>query len=131
MMRQLHMRKSLQVALGFLVIMGIIAFFFAEPISRRNLTRTRVVALEYRIFLFINGRHRLPANLAELPARKGYDNSILDAWGNPIIYSYDSNGIVRLESLESEKHTDEKGNHEKIELRFATKDSNGDWRKEP
>jgi hypothetical protein len=131
MLKQLHIMKSLQVVLGFVVLMGILAVFLVEPIPPRALTRTRLDRLEYTIHLFVNDRHRLPTNLSELPERKGYDNSLLDAWGKPILYSYDSNGMVTLDSLESEKHPDGNGNHERIERHFATKDTNGQWLKGP
>jgi hypothetical protein len=121
----------LWAALGLVVIIGVTSIFLAEPIPPRALTRTRVFLLEKRIVLFINAQHRLPTNLAELPERAGYDNSFLDAWGVPIMYSFDSNDIVTLESVESMKHPDSNGNHEKIEGHFNSKDTNGLWRKEP
>jgi hypothetical protein len=73
-----------------------------------------MVVDKLRIFDFIQMHGAVPKSLAELPTTDGKGDATKDGWGKPIIYSFDTNGIVTLRAGF-------------ITNSFATKDSHGDW----
>jgi hypothetical protein len=114
--------------LGFSVsIACCVLLFMAHRIPEGNLTRSRLIGIRHRIFLFIGEQHRLPGSLAALPKLGHFDNSIVDAWGRSIVYTSDTNGVVSLVSFGSDGVPGGTGDAEDIEDSFPTKSPEGEW----
>ena len=64
-----------------------------------GLTLTTMRNIQKRIFIYMQEHGHTPRDLRELPNLDGYYNSIKDGWGNQILYSVETNGVVTLTSL--------------------------------
>jgi hypothetical protein len=116
-----HKPKWLWIAvICSLFLIGIVTMVCADVIPPANLTKTRMKVIERRVFIFIRRRHRLPEELTELPTIVNYDNSIVDAWSVPIIYSHDKSGRVTLTSLGADRRLGGSGSAADIEYTFFT-----------
>jgi len=51
--------------------------------------------LEVRFTDYVRSHHEIPMTLSQLPGKRGYDNSVTDGWGRPILL--ERNGqVIRL-----------------------------------
>jgi hypothetical protein len=76
-----------------------------DRIPPEALTRTRMSGIETRMRSYIASHGRPPSKLSELPQRPNYDDSVVDAWGQPIQYDRNADGSVTLISRgESPRH---------------------------
>ncbi len=58
------------------------------------LTHARMHGMKRRILHFAVARGELPKTVAELPRFKGFDNSVVDAWGWPIRMSIEGDKVT-------------------------------------
>ena len=80
-----------------------------------------------RIQRFAIEHNHLPSSLRETAEIPGYDNSIKDAWGFPIIYSVDTNGVVTLTSLGKDNKPGGNGDNADMVGVFPSRQPNGRW----
>ena len=94
-------------------------------------TYTRMTRIEYKILEFGWSQHRLPRDLAELPVRNGFMDKLIDGWERSIQYLSNDNGVVVLKSFGADGLPGGTGNDSDIERSFSTKDTNGNWVRQP
>ncbi len=76
---------------------------FVETIPPTSQTWRHMGSLNRRIIGFTRQHHRLPISLEVLPIPTDELNVLTDGWKEPIQYSRDTNGVVTLRSLGSDK----------------------------
>jgi len=67
-------------------------------IPASSLTVTRMHGVEQRLLDYVRTHQKMPTSLSQLPRTRGYDNSIADGWGRPILFELDGTRIIRLRS---------------------------------
>jgi hypothetical protein len=86
-----------------------------------------MLVIKKQIFIFIHEHGETPKSLVQLPKLNGFYNSDRDGWGNPILFSVDTNGVITLRSFGADGQLGGIGQSEDIIESFPTKDSKGDW----
>ena len=94
------------------------------PASR---TDTAIHMCKRRIQRYALKHNALPSALSETKEIEGYDNSIKDAWGRPLIYSVDTNGLVTLGSLGKDNKPGGTGNDSDMVGIYSSRQPNGSW----
>ena len=62
-------------------------------------TLTTMIVIKKRIIEYAQANNKLPETLEQLPEKHGFENSIEDAWGKKILYSYETDtGNIVLKS---------------------------------
>lgn len=92
------MRKECVISYGpvatnigvWLLVAYILFNWHFDCISPDNITRMCISCTVIRINIYIREHGFPPKSLSDMPERKGYNNSLLDGWGNQISYCYDS-----------------------------------------
>jgi hypothetical protein len=115
------------LSLGFLTFWFV--FDSADEIPVRELTLTRMRGVQTRILEYARSHDQLPADLADLPQRQGYDDSITDAWGRKFIYNVDRSGTVTLKSLGRDGAPGGSGEDADIICKFQSRRPDGNWGK--
>ncbi|MFZ2642307.1 MAG: type II secretion system protein GspG [Verrucomicrobiia bacterium] len=84
-----------------IAVVGIVGFLMlsVDVIPPTSQTADAIHMCKRRIQRYAIEHNALPSALIETKEIEGYDNSIKDAWGRPIIYGVDTNGLVTLASL--------------------------------
>jgi hypothetical protein len=101
---------------------------FSDMATPREMTATRMFVVKRRIFEYAGAHGVLPPNLAALPPlSEDLDASTVDAWGRPLDYSFDSAGMVTLESLGADKMPGGEGENRDMIGVFPTHDARGNW----
>lgn len=113
-----------------LILVGIVLIIFSlmvfTKISPHEKTKSVIAETFVRIDAYMKSKQTIPVNLKELPTRKGYTNSVLDAWGNRLIYSIDSEGIISLSSYGEDGKIGGVNKNKDIVIKYKTRDTNGD-----
>jgi hypothetical protein len=125
-------RVSILLLSGFVLLMLCvwIAINILEDLTGlppEGVTRTTMILIDERIFIYIHENGRLPQKLEQLPYLHGFYNSIKDGWGNSILYSFDTNGGITLKSYGADGQPGGTGKSEDTIKSFPTKDTNGNW----
>jgi len=92
------------------------------PASR---TYTAIHMCKRRIQRYALEHNALPSALSETKEIEGCDNSIKDAWGRPLIYRADTNGLVTLESLGKNNKPGGTGNDADMVGVYSSRQPNG------
>jgi hypothetical protein len=97
--------KKKSAAAFVLVILAIAAVVVAilnveldRTITPEEQTYTAIGETAYRIDMFMSKNLAVPLSLDVLPRRDGYSNSIIDGWGNGLVYAIDSDRALSLSS---------------------------------
>lgn len=96
----------------------------APPASQ---TDSAINMCKRRIQRYAIEHNALPSALSETKGIEGYKNSIKDAWGHPIIYSVDTNGIVTLASLGKDNKPGGMGDDADMVGVYPSRQQNGRW----
>jgi hypothetical protein len=83
-----------------------------------------------RILQFAHQHNKLPSALTELPQMPDHDTKTTDAWKRPFDYSFDSFGIVTLQSLGADKRPGGDGDNRDMIGIFPSRDAQGNWQDE-
>jgi len=90
-------------------------------------TANTMLSTKGRILEFAQSHDQLPHSLSDLPARQGYDNSIVDEWGRRIAYEVSPSGLVTLTSLGRDGKRGGTGKDTDLVLTFPSHDLQGRW----
>ncbi len=124
------MSKPFKVIATAIISLLLVMVLFAERAPPRSLTAGRMHVSRWRILQFAYRHNKLPATLAELPARPGYDNATDDAWGRPLDYSVDDSGAVMLRSLGADRRSGGEGDDRDMTAVFPSRDAQNHWQQE-
>jgi hypothetical protein len=92
-MDKLHKLRWLLLILA--VILTVFLLLQIHRITPEEITRGRMLYLEYRIGAYVAEHHAYPNALTDLPQRGGrYDDLIVDGWGREIIYRRNGSEIT-------------------------------------
>jgi hypothetical protein len=105
--------------------------FLVQKISPRDLTYGNIYSTKRRIINFAKKNNRLPLTLAELPAMPSqYHTNMNDAWNYPLKYSFDSSGIISVQSLGADNLPGGEGDNRDMIGIFESHDVSGKWQDE-
>lgn len=113
------------VIVGFLTIVSLV-----ETIPPRSRTYSAINMCKRRIQRYAIEHNALPSSLSETKIIQGYDESISDAWGFPIIYSVDTSGVVTLTSFGKDHQPGGDGDNADIVGIYQSRQPNGKWSEE-
>ncbi len=80
-----------------------------------------------RVIRYAREHNRLPATLAETSPFPGRDEPLADAWGRALGYSFDSMGVVTLQSLGADGAPGGSGDDRDLIGVFAARQPDGSW----
>jgi hypothetical protein len=124
------MRRRFWIAL-IVVIVGFMAIIsLMDRIPSRSRTYGAIHMCKRRIQRYAIEHNALPSSLSETKIIQGYDDSINDAWGFPIGYSVDTNGLVTLRSLGKDSKLGGTGDNEDMVGIYPSRQPNGKWSNE-
>ena len=123
---RLSWRNWVLILAGVVAWMGVL-LLFVDTIPPTALTKSHMTVLNRRFIEFTREHRRLPESLEAVPIPSGYANPNRDGWKEPILFSYDTNGVVTLRSFGSDKRPGGEGHAADIECSFPSKDTNGNW----
>lgn len=121
------MSITFKVIASGIILFLLASLFVMDVIPPRGLTVTRMWVTKRRIMEYGYLHNRLPASLAELPEKTGYDNGTTDAWGRPLDYSTDDSGAVTLRSLGADKLPGGEGDSRDLTGVFMSHDAQNRW----
>ena len=116
--------------ISLVVLVSLATACHVDVVPPRNLTAGRMFVTKRRIIQFARQRGALPQTLIDLPAMPGYDTQTIDAWGRPLDYTFDSSGVVTLQSLGADKQLGGEGEARDMIGSFASRDAEGSWQDE-
>jgi hypothetical protein len=119
--------RVLHGGLALLVLLPAASFFFVDKIPPTNLTLTRIWLIRQRILMYARQHNTLPPHLAALPLRQGYDNEIIDTWGNPVLYRVSLDGAIELKSLGADGQLGGTGANADIVQTYRAKQPDRAW----
>jgi hypothetical protein len=91
---------------------------------------TRMHVIKRRILRFAQEFDRLPHDLSAIPEIPGFDNSIRDDWGRPIMYHVGSGDVVTLTSFGRDGAPGGIDDSTDIICAFPTREVRGGWSNE-
>jgi hypothetical protein len=127
--RAIRIRKFMLV-LGCGAILVLVGVYFLGVVSiapREAITRARMFVCKRRILQYASTHGQLPSSLSQIPVIPGKDNSTDDAYGRPLGYSVQTNGLVVLTSLGRDGVPGGHARDADIYARFPARKPNGDW----
>ena len=68
-----------------------------NAIPPSEVTASAMTEVRFRINMYLEKEHKLPASLSELPQRSGFDNRTTDGWGHLLVYAVNGD-VVTLTS---------------------------------
>lgn len=105
--------------------------FLIQKISPRDLTYGNIYSTKRRIINFAKQNNRLPLTLAELPAIPSqYHTDTNDAWNYPLKYSFDSSGIISIQSFGADNLPGGEDDNRDMVGIFESRDAVGKWQDE-
>lgn len=125
-MKRLHI-LLLILALLVAAIAIAVSSSWIPPNSR---TKTTIFAVKRRILRYAHTHNHLPADLSVLPVLEGKGNSVLDGWGQPIVYEVDLQENVTLMSFGKDRASGGVNENTDTFCTFPTRDARGEWRDE-
>jgi len=69
----------------------------------------------------------LPSSVSVLPEIEGYDNNVVDAWGNAFLVNIEGENVVTISSLGTDGKPGGTGLASDRTCAFPTKDDAGKW----
>ena len=80
---------------GFLVLaIAVVAALFVDKVPPEGLTHARMHMMKRRILRFANTEGALPKTIDEFPRIEGFDNSVKDGWGRPILWRVEGDKVI-------------------------------------
>ena len=119
--------KSILMILAVTFILLVAAWLYMERVPSAQMTALHIITCKQRIQEYAMEHNALPSSLNETKEIKGEYNSIKDAWGHPIIYSVDKDGIVTLTSLGKDNKPGGTGDNADIVGVYPSRQPNGRW----
>ena len=113
------------LAIAFIIFVA--AWLYMERIPPVSQTYGAIHMCKRRIQLYAMEHNALPSSLSEIEEINGYDNSIKDAWGHPIIYNVDKDGLVTLTSLGRDNKPSGIGDNRDMVGIYPSRRPDGKW----
>jgi hypothetical protein len=92
-------KVTLSFAIAICIAFVAFAVYYVVIIPMNVPTKTHMMIIEGELLNFNHKYHRLPVSLDELMATNGDSINTLDAWGHPIQYLPQTNGVVLLKNV--------------------------------
>jgi len=125
------MKITRRVWIAMACISGCVILILSVDVAPpASLTYGAIHMCKRRIQRYALEHNALPLALSETKEVKGYYNSIKDAWGRPLIYSVDTNGLVTLASLGKDNKLGGTGDDADMVGVYPSHQPNGSWSEE-
>jgi hypothetical protein len=124
----MKVRRRFWIALAVVIVGVVIALVcLVDVIPPASLTYGAMHMCKRRIQRYAIDHNALPSTLSETKEIQGYDNSINDAWGFPITYGVDTNGLVTLISFGKDNKPGGTGDNTDMVGAYPSRQPNGKW----
>ncbi len=124
------MGTLLKTGLYILVAAALVAallMFFADVVPPSSRTACAMHMCKRRIQLYAAEHGALPPELSAAKEIPGFNNSPDDAWGRPVVYSFDANGVVTLKSLGKDGAPGGAGENADVLGVYPSRQPDGKW----